>query len=306
MDKTLHFKNAVIVGATPQAGKNLVVSDVVKECHDLLNLRERRVPTGFLGDYVVSQDFEQDNSSIFLHLVRANEDGSISLVPKAKGTEAKAPLEERQPPRNSDYLQKECFAYFFSDYVIILNNGIAPDTVANYLTDLARQKGFLSAKEEIRFFNIANNDGLAKIRKHQIQSLTIGARLDLPAVAATKPAISKLARIMRSVISNDPVADMAAINDYKYQLTISGNNVKVEEIDPLTESGAEFFKELDEHEASGVNFRVRLKNGEVLRIGEIMLQREIRVTRLGNSLESARIRQEMTAYRDDLLAKGMI
>lgn len=304
--KTMYCKVASIIGPPHTNQKNLSVADIVRECHEM-DVLQRRVPINMLKEYLSSHSCIEQDNGLLIHLVKATEGSDTSIVPTPRPSQKNVELDTLSAPKDADYLENECFAYFFNNYVITLSNGISNAWLGNYLTTLAREKSFIGEKQEIRLSNIANKDALKKIREHGITSMTVSARLNTPTWAASTPEASDIKKAVKSIFKKDAQTDRAAIENYHYSLTITGNGkVGTECIDPLTEEGAALFDELEGQEATDTKLKITLKNEEEMDLKGTTLSRNIRVERKAASLDKQRILAEAIAYKKELIEEASI
>lgn len=302
----MYCKVANIIGPPHTNQKNLSVADIVRECHEIDAL-QRRIPINMLKEYLSSHSCIEQDNGFLIHLVKATEGSDTSIVPTPLPAQKNVELDTLAAPNDADYLENECFAYFFSNYAITLSNGISNAWLGNYLTTLAREKGYIGDKQEIRLSNVANKDALKKIREHGIKSMTMSARLNSPTWAASTPEATEIKKAVKSIFKKDTKADKSAIENYHYSLTITGNNkIGAEVVDPLTEEGAALFDELEGQEAADTKLKITLKNHEEMDLKETTLSRNIKVERKATSLDKGRILLEAIAYKKDLIEEASI
>lgn len=305
--KTMYCKVATIDGPPHTTQKNLNVADIIRECHETMDLEQRRVPISMLNDYLVSQTCIEQDNGLLIHLVKATEDSDISVVPTPKPKEKNRELDTLAAPESGDYLENECFAYFFGDYVITLSNGVSNAWLGNYLTILAKEKNFIGDAQRIRLSNIANKDALKKIREHGISSMTVSSRLNLPTWISSTPEAGAFKKAVRSLLKQDVTTDQSAIDNYHYKLTISSSKkISTQTLDPLTLEGAALFDELENQDNNDTALSIHLKNNEEMNLKETTLFRNINLERKGTSLDKERIAKEAIAYKKILIEQGAI
>lgn len=304
--KTIYCKVATIIGPPHTNQKNLSVADIVRECHEM-DAQQRRVPTSLLDEYLSSHSCIKQDNGLLIHLVKATEGGEASIVPTPLPKQKNIDLNSQSAPDNGDYLENECFAYFFGDYVITLSNGISTALLGNYLTTLAKDKNFIGERQKICISNITNKNALKKIRKHGIRSMTLSSRLNFPTWAASTPEAMAAKKAISSLLKEDISTDQSAIDNYHYSLTIAASRkLKPSLADPLTQKGALLFDELEGQDAADTDLKLTLNNGQEIDLKETTLFRNITVERKATSLDKKRILREAIAYKNDLIKEAAI
>ncbi len=303
--KTLYCKTATIIGPPHVSQKNLNVADIIRECHDI-EAMQRRIPISLL-EYMSSHSCTEQDNGLLIHLVKATEGSDASIVPTPRPQQKNVELETIAPPHSGDYLEEECFAYFFGNHVITLSNGVSNASLGKYLTALAKAKNFIGEEQEIRISNMINKDALKKIRTHGVRHMTVKANLNIPTWKAATPEATAFKKAVRGLLRQDTEQDRDDIDNYHYNLTITAKGkAKAEKFDPLTQKGAHLFDELENEDARDTHVEIMLRNKEKITLKETTLYRDVSIKRLAMSLDKKRILQEVIQYKNDLIENASI
>lgn len=307
--KKLTVKHLEVADSKGQIGHNSRVVDLVQTAHETLNEMGEREFSTDLFSTLKTINHESLEGGYFVHLTQYMPNAKASIVPRSKAGVDTADLAEKAPPKDGDYLDHDCFVYFFGDHALILSNRVSEVKVSEYFTQLLRKSNVIDDDQIVRLSDVAEVGFVEKIRKYGVKSIRLKTRIDPATWLASAPEATsfkdRMSSALKMALQNDPNVSPEQLKNYEYELAITNKGtLEAVERDPLNSPAIQLYQDCDqEHDECEI---VLNDNQGHYTANALKLSKEIKLNIKGKSLDIDRVKKECVEYKRELLREGTL
>ncbi len=246
---------------------------------------------------------------IALHCARYIERQSVGVVNMMEKNAAD--LTERPPGNAENFLNSDFMAIISGNHVITLNAGQNAASLRFYLQELFRQAELPDEAGRFEIVRIADADQLKRIEAIGAKSIGLNVSIDKATASTVGEGASRrtvfsnllepLTNLVDGLVGRDDKTSQIG-SSQKGTLKISINIPKgdLEAARSGLDGVAEALVQDDEAE----EFVIFLRNGELIRPGEIAVRKSVRLERYSNTVNKNDVWAEMASYMDELERSG--
>ena len=288
-------------------GHNSEIFQLVQAAHEQLEFDDRKFRFNLL-DVINSTSYHELDGGFYVHIVQYSDGSPVAVVPKSAPDRQKADLREHHAPNDGDYLNRECFLYFWGNYVLCLSSGISDNLIEGHLSHLLIKAKLISNVQRLALNNVPDQDTIKRIRRHGVKKIKLKARVNPKIWINSTPdndnVFERLASGIGAVLYKDVDLSQYKIGDYSYELIIN-NKGQLSSEDLLSIPAVE----VCEYDTEGDNLHYVIelndKQGRI-EMGAILRSSSFDIVRRGNFLDNECVMEAFKAYKKELLVSDVV